>query len=104
MGRSYGLTYQPYPDVDQIVESARALVKLLLLPDDRILMRHRKHAIKLALWRVTEDGADKYTTRFRSLQSLEPGVTLRHDHVYERAKMADSLIAEPNRADEILDL
>jgi hypothetical protein len=97
------VTFARYPDADRIVGSARALVKLLLTPDNHIDIRHRREAIKLALWNVTEDEAGKYTTRFRSLASMQRGAVLRHDHVHERAKMADALIAEPDRADAILD-
>ena len=83
--------------------SARRLVKLLVGADD-LYPAHRKESIKLALWYVTEAEAGKLNTRFRSRASREPGAVLRHDHVYERAKMAERLIAHPDELDRILDL
>lgn len=53
---------------------------------------------------MTEAEAPKYKVRFRSAGSFRRGAKLQHDHVYERAEMADALIANPLHADKILDL
>jgi hypothetical protein len=96
------MPYSRHKDADRRMASARKLVRVILDADD-LYPPHRREFIKLALWKVTEAEAGKYTTRYRSRGSLEPGAILQHDHVFERAKLASALIAEPDRLDELLD-
>ena len=96
------MTYQRRPDADLRMASARKLIKMLLDADD-LYPAHRKEFVRLALWKVTEADGGKYNTRYRSRASCQPGMKLQHDHVYERGKMADELIANPEQMDKILD-
>ena len=96
------MTYQRRPDADLRMASARKLVKMLLDADD-LYPVHRKEFVRLALWKVTEAEGGKRRPRYRSRASCQSEMKLQHDHVYERAKMADDLIANPERMDEILD-
>jgi hypothetical protein len=76
----------------------------LLVEAEGLYPAHRKEFVKLALWMVTTAEAGKFNTRYRSRASREPGATIQHNHVDERAKMADRLIAHPDELDSILDL
>ncbi len=96
------MIYRQRPDADVRMASARKLVKMLLDADD-LYPAHRKEFVRLALWKVTEAEGGKYNTRYRSKASCQPGGNLQHDHVWERAKMADELIANPKQMHEILD-
>jgi hypothetical protein len=96
------VTFKRHKHADERIASARKLVRLLVEAEG-LYPAHRKEFIKLALWLVTEAEAGKLNTRFCSRASCEPGATVQHDHVYERAKMADRLIAHPNELDSILD-
>lgn len=95
--------FKQHPDAVQRMASARELVQILVDADD-LYPAHRREFIRLALWAVTEAEGGKWNTRFRSRASLEPKASLQHDHVYERAKMTDALIADPHRLHEILDM
>jgi hypothetical protein len=99
------MTFRRHHDADDRVASARKLVKILLDADD-LYPAHRKEFIRLALWKVTEaEPASKYSTRYRSLGALQStNAKLQHEHVYERGKMADALLASPERLDELLSM
>lgn len=44
------------------------------------------------LWKITEaDG--KYTARYQSQGAMEPGAELHHEHVFQKKRMIDRLIA-----------
>jgi hypothetical protein len=97
------IQFRRHPDADARIASAKRLVRLLLDATD-LYPAHRKEFIKLALWKVTEAEGTKLNTRFRSERAiLAPSGKLQHEHVFERAKMADALIAHPELADQILD-
>lgn len=101
--------YRLHREADARDATARKLVKLLLKSyDDFEYEPWVREFIKLGLWKVSEAEAGKYNTRYRSLRSLRKGARVQHDHVVERAKLADELVAahraaDPERVDEILD-
>jgi hypothetical protein len=98
------MAFQRHQDADRRIQSARYLIRILLEAEE-LYPTHRKEFIKLALWKVTEAEGGKYNLRYQSRGALhQGGATIQHDHVYERAKMADALIADPERMDEILSL
>lgn len=83
----------------EIIESVTTAIEgCLALP---ILERHKRDIISGLLWKITE-ARGKYTTRYRSRASMEAGAKLQHDHVFTRKDITDRIIAEPERAREIL--
>jgi hypothetical protein len=98
----FTMSYKRLKDAEARMKSARKLVRLLVEADD-LYPPQRREVIGLALWWVTEAESGKYNTRYRSRASLEPGADLRHNHVYERAKMTDQLLAHPDQIDSLLD-
>jgi hypothetical protein len=102
-GTEASVTFKRHRDADARMESARKLVKLLIGATD-LLPSHRKEFIRLALWKVSEAEGGKYSTRYRSLRSIEPRARLQHEHPCERAKLAEALMANPDRADDLLNL
>ena len=84
------------------------LVKLLLAHKDPLILRaHLRELLTTLLWKLTEADSSKYKTRYQSQAAIErsAGVKLRHEHVYQRAKMIDALLkAELEQMDEILGL
>src|ERR1043165_8704771 len=83
----------------EIIESATTAIEGCLTL--HILERHKRDIISGLLWKITQ-ARGKYTTRHRSRASMEAGATLRHDHVFTRKDITDRIIAEPERAREIL--
>lgn len=85
----------------EIIESATLAIEgCLTLP---IRERHKRDIISGLLWKITESRG-KYTTRYRSKAALEAAaeVKLQHEHVFTRKDLTDRIIAEPERAREIL--
>lgn len=87
------------PTEAEIIESVTAAIEgCLQLP---ILERHKRDIISGLLWKITE-ARGKYTTRYRSKESMAAGAKVEHDHVFTRKDLTDRIIAEPERAREIL--
>jgi hypothetical protein len=65
---------------------------------------HRRECLKLALWKLTEaEWTHKYKTRYRSQAALSAvKKELRHDHVFQREKMVEALLSNPDSVDDIL--
>src|SRR5215212_1243201 len=84
----------------EIVESVTLLIEAVIrLP---ILERHKRGVISGMLWELTQIRG-KYTTRYRSRAALEPrGAKLQHEHVFTRKDLTDRILANPERAREIL--
>ena len=74
--------------------SAHRLIEVLLRPDPEILPEHRREFLKTALWKLTEaESVEKHGTRYCSEAAFSnPNQRLRHDHVHQRALMADKLL------------
>ncbi|HVR38204.1 MAG TPA: hypothetical protein VMU84_03855 [Thermoanaerobaculia bacterium] len=83
----------------EIIESATIAIEGCLTLT--VLDRTKRDIISGLLWKITE-ARGKYTTRYRSRASTEGGAKLQHDHVFTRKDITDRLIAEPERAREIL--
>lgn len=84
--------YRPRPDREKrltsSVKAAEALVGLDLYP------QHKRELLSICVWKATElDG--KWNTRFCSRGALEadPDTKLNHEHVVERAKLVDRMLA-----------
>ena len=99
------MTFQPHPSGDRRRSSATALVKILLsIKSPDVLPEHVRELVDCLLWKITEaDG--KANTRYKTSGALECSDKrlLRHEHVYQKAKMIDALSkAGPNALDSIL--
>lgn len=94
--------YEPHPDREARRRSAVSLAEgILSLPG--ILPEHRKAALQIPAWLYTEaDG--KYSCRYRSARAMsEPSrKRLRHEHVVTRRHLVTAMMAQPERAAEIL--
>lgn len=87
------------PTEAEIIESASQAIEGCLKLD--ILERHKRDIISGMLWKITE-ARGKYKTRYRSIRSKENGAKLQHEHVFTRSDITDRIMAEPERAREIL--
>jgi hypothetical protein len=90
------MIFKPHSQSEERKRSAYRLVNLLLVAENRheVLGEHCRKLLNTLLWAVTErDG--KYTTRFRSADALASSGTsnLCHEHVFQREKMIDLLMA-----------
>tara|TARA_B110000037_G_C16938566_1_gene431741 strand:- start:12 stop:437 length:426 start_codon:yes stop_codon:yes gene_type:complete len=70
------------------IKAAKALVNLDLYP------QHKRELLSICVWKATElDG--KFNTRFCTQGALEagPDTKLNHEHVIERKKLVDRMLA-----------
>jgi hypothetical protein len=83
----------------EIIESVTTAIEgCLALP---ILERHKRDIISGLLWKITE-ARGKYKTRYRSRAAMEKGAKVQHEHVFTRKDLTNRILAEPERAREIL--
>ena len=88
------------PDATRVVASAKHAIKHILSMEAPVIEEHKKSLISRMLWKVTE-AHGKYTTRYFSEKALTcTKHEQRHDHVWTRRKMVQSLIDNPMRLDE----
>jgi hypothetical protein len=105
------MNFNPDPQTEERKRSAVALAKVLLAAKDHptILRDHLRELLHALLWKTTEAECKsknhKYETRYQSQDALKfrQKGNLRHEHVYPCVKMIDNLLAQPDRAEEILD-
>jgi hypothetical protein len=98
-------SFKRHPLAEERTRSAVTLIKALLqMPG--LISEHRREFLKIALWKVTEaEGSSKHKTQLQSqaARTAPRGTKLQHDHVFQRAKMVDTLLeAEPHGIDAIL--
>jgi hypothetical protein len=104
MALSAKYEFEEDPAAAAVVQSAVHLIKLVLRDGSDLLPEHRRMVIDAALWKITEaESRHKHRTRFCSQAVFSsPDCECRHDHVFQRAKMIDDLIASgPDAVDEI---
>jgi hypothetical protein len=103
---TFQVTFKLHPKADERKRSAFKLIKLLLAENSpEILSEHRRELLDALLWKITEAEAAKYKTRFQSQSALDQPTKggLRHEHVFQKEKMLDLLIAaKPQEIDGIL--
>jgi hypothetical protein len=105
------MNFNPHPQSEARKRSAVALAKVLLpAKDDQTILRdHLRELLHALLWKTTEAECKsknyKYETRYQSQDALKfrQKGNLRHEHVFPCAKMIDALLAQPERAEEILE-
>lgn len=97
--------YKPHPESEARKRSATSLIKYLLAAKQpEILPTHRRELLGILLFKLTEaEALHKHKTRFQSEGALlcNDKTKLRHDHVFQRAKMIAAL-ETPNEIDNIL--
>lgn len=82
-------------------ESIRQAVRQVLTMDD-VRQGDKRSLLDVLLWKWT--GIEgKYAIRYQSESVLAGEGPVRHEHVVERKKLIDKLLAEPNKYLEILD-
>lgn len=94
------MKYARHNDADLRLASARLLADAIArsAADEA----HKRELLHICLWKVTEAEGTKYNVRFRSVQSLDaPKDRLEHDHVFQRNRLVDRMLAEPDRAGDI---
>lgn len=104
--RSYQAAWKPSSEKEVRLRSGAALVAFVL-GEPSIVLDHQRRVLREVLWSVTEiDG--KYTTRFRSVGTLQLEEAdrianwqsnLRHDHVLTRKSLIEALLAGANPYD-----
>ncbi|HSO00847.1 MAG TPA: hypothetical protein VLS89_21295 [Candidatus Nanopelagicales bacterium] len=91
------------PDADDVVASAKAVIRLVVnAPDLQISRAHKKLVISDMLWKITEAPYGKHTTELRTAAALRKSEKLQHEHVFPRAWLVERIIALPDRVDEIV--
>lgn len=85
------------------MRSALALAKGVLSVASEIRPPRLHKALSEAIWEYTE-ADDKYGCRYRSVGALSETdrSQFRHEHVVTRKHIVQSLLAEPDRVEEIL--
>jgi hypothetical protein len=105
------MNFNPDPQTEERKRSAVALAKVLLAAKDHptILRDHLRELLHALLWKTTEAECKsknhKYETRYQSQDALKfrQKGNLRHEHVYPCEEMINKLLAEPKRAEEIIE-
>jgi len=95
------MSFRRHVEADKRLSSAKLLAETIAgLP---AYEAHKRELLSVCLWKVTEaEGPSKYAIRYRSRGALgaAPEV-LRHEHVLQRRRLVDRMLAEPIRAGEI---
>ena len=84
--------YRPRPDREERLSSAIKAAEVLVSMD--LYPQHKRELLSICVWKATElDG--KLNTRFCSRGAIEAGpeTKLNHEHVVERAKLVDRMLA-----------
>jgi hypothetical protein len=90
----------PRESEETIVESATTAIEgILKLP---IVEAHKRLLVSGTIWLITE-ARGKYKTRYRSRAAIDDkSAKKQHEHVFTRRELTSRLLAEPDKAREIL--
>jgi hypothetical protein len=103
---AFRIVFRPHPKSEARRRSAVTLIKYLLAArKPEVLSAHLLELLGVLLWKITEAEAPKHKTRFQSKGALRcrDRAKLRHEHVFQRAKMIAALEkAAPRKVDDIL--
>ncbi len=96
------LAYRTHTDADARLRSALTAAEAISHLD--LYPAHKRELLSVCIWKVTEAAPmSKYQTRYRSRGSLAaPESDLAHDHVYQRKRLIDAMLADPDDASRIL--
>jgi hypothetical protein len=96
------MPYSKHPNAEKRRKSAIVAIKAILSPDLDLDPKHRYEFLGLALGKLTEaEGTSKYKTRFQSEQARAQRKNLRHDHVFRKKMMIESMIQNRDEVDRI---
>jgi hypothetical protein len=108
------MAFRQHEFAEERKHSSHVLIRILLQENAGLSDEHRQEFLRLALYKVTEaEGAHKLRTRFMSDAAIalvkamgsDADKELQHEHVFQRAKMAEALIkarSNPDAVDELL--
>ena len=99
--------FKPHPKAEERKRSAVALIKYLLAAKNRVILpAHLLELLRILLYKITEaESSHKHRIRFQSKAALRcrDKTKLRHEHVFQRAKMIALLKnAAPRKVNGIL--
>lgn len=98
------MNYRPKNNRDNNINSTKAAIRATLMNMPETIDAHKRKLLNIALWMITEvDG--KYNVRYVSKGVLETSgkKQLRHEHVYPRKFIIDSLFMNPENYSQIID-
>ena len=94
--------WRPAPDRDVRLESIRRAVQGVLALEG-VRVSHKRALLNVLIWNLTGIDGDKWGIRYRSEGVLSDNVeTIQHEHVLERKKLIDRLLADPTDYESIL--
>jgi hypothetical protein len=96
------MAYRIHTDANDRVRSAVTAAEAILALD--LYPAHKRELLSVCIWKITEAAPmSKYQTRFRSRATFAvPESELAHDHVYQRKRLVDEMIAHPEEVGRIL--
>lgn len=96
------MNFSPHHQAVERKRSAYILTKALLSKKQEVLSTHLDELLGILLWKITEAESTKYRTQYQSQDALKyrDKGNLRHDHVYQCAKMI-ALLKEAKSDSEI---
>jgi hypothetical protein len=97
-----GIQFRRKRQADDRIASAVSAMRAILNADG-VLPVHKRELLSLCLWKITEAEGGKYGTRFRSRAALTAArAELAHEHVEERARLANHLLEHPDRVEDVV--
>jgi len=95
--------YHKHREAAARASSARRAIAALLPLD--LYPSHKRELLSICLWKLSEaEGRSKYSTRFCSRLALQSQRSeLAHEHVFERKKLIDELMADPSSLERIVE-
>lgn len=90
------------PEREEKLQSIRRAVRDVLAMDG-VLVSHKRALLNVLIWNLTGIDGGKWGIRYRSEGVLSDRVaTIQHEHVLERKKLIDRLLADPTSCESTL--
>lgn len=97
---SHSKLYVQRPDFDERLADVRKTLAAILQLDISVPMK--KRMVGYVIWEVATYLNGNFKGRYRSKGVLAPGATIQRDHVNQKARIIERLLANPDQADSIL--
>jgi hypothetical protein len=99
-GASHNKPYVRRSDFDtKLVDIKKALASILLLD---INVQMKKRMVGYIIWEIATYLNGNFKGRYRSKGALVPRATIQRDHVNQKARIIERLLASPDQVDAIL--